>query len=254
MRRSRVLHAALCAAASALALAAPPRRAAAQALPSATSLLARHDAAVGGRAAMDKHTSMHLVVNITIPAANVSGTMETFHSKPNLFLSKQVIGGGEVLSGFDGTTAWTIVPGQPPQLLDSATTAEVKGQADFFGDYYDPSRVKSAETMEVADFEGKRCYKVKIVHKDDTETLVYLDSATGLRVGQSESAKMMGQEIQRTLLMSDYKDFGGVKMPAKRVQKLPVAEIVMQIQSVEFDNVNPSTFALPDAVKALVKP
>jgi hypothetical protein len=45
-----------------------------------------------------------------------------------------------------------------------------------------------------------------------------------------------------------------VKLPMKRVQKLPGADVVMQVQTVEFDKVDPSAFALPDAVKALVKP
>jgi hypothetical protein len=95
---------------------------------------------------------------------------------------------------------------------------------------------------------------VKIVHKDDSEAFVFLDSASGLRVGQTQTAKMMGQEMQSTMLMSDYKDFGGIKMPTKRVQKLPMAEVVMNISNVEFDNVDAATYALPDAVKALVKP
>jgi len=235
------------------AIAVPLRGVRAQALPSATSLLQKHDAAVGGRAAMEKHSSVHEVIAASIAAANLTGSIESFHAKPNLYLLKTTFAGTEALTGFDGKTAWAVAPAQGAQLLDSAAAASLKDQADFFGDYYDPARIKSAETVEITDFEGQRCYKVKIVHKDDTETLVYLDSATGLRVGQSESAKMMGQEIQRTLLMSDYKDFGGVKMPTKRVMRLPMGEVDMDITSVEFDAVNADTYALPDAIKALVK-
>jgi zinc protease len=237
-----------------IALAAPLHGARAQALPTASSLLQKHDAAVGGRAAMDKHSSMHESASLSIAVANMTGTIETFHAKPNLFLQKTSFPGGEQMAGFNGKVAWAIVPGQGPQLLDSIATAALKDQYDFFGDYYDPSRVQSAETVEVTDFAGQRCYKVKIVHKDNSEATVYLDSATGLRAGQEQTAKMGGQELQTTVVMSDYKDFDGVKLPTKRVQKLPMAEIVMQVQSVEFDKVDPSTFALPDAVKALIKP
>ncbi len=208
-----------------IALVAPAQRAGrADASCTAKSLLSeKHDAAVGGRAAMDKHaSSVHETVALTIAAANLSGTMETFHSKPNLYYSRQSFAGGEVQSGFDGKTAWAIAPGTPPTLMDSAQTADLRGQADFFGDYYDPTRVKSAETVDISDFEGQRCYKVKIVHKDNSESLIYLDSASGLRAGQVETAKMMGQVMQRTLVMSGYKDFGGVKMPTKRIMRLPV--------------------------------
>jgi hypothetical protein len=54
--------------------------------------------------------------------------------------------------------------------------------------------------------------------------------------------------------MSDYKEFGGVKMPTKRVTRLPMYEVVLTITAVEFDMVDPAVYALPDAVKALVKP
>lgn len=236
-----------------LALAALPIGARAQALPSGASLLQKHDAAVGGRAAMEKHTSMHESATASIPVANMNGTIETFHSKPNLFLQKTVLPQGEIVSGFDGKIAWATSP-QGAQILDSAATVALKDQANFLSEYYDPSRIKSAETVEVTDFEGQRCYKVKIVHKDDSEALVYLDSATGLRAGQTLTQKMNGQEVPITLVMSDYKEFGGVKLPMKRVQKLPGADVVMQVQTVEFDKVDPSAFALPDAVKALVKP
>jgi hypothetical protein len=236
-----------------IALAAPLQGARAQALPSASALLAKHDAAVGGRAAMDKHTSMHETVAATVGGMNIAGTIEIFRAKPDLYVQKTSFPGGEAVSGFDGKTAWAVVP-QGPQLLDSTEAATVKEQANFFGDYYDPSLVKSAETVEITDFEGQRCYKVKIIHKDATESSVYLDSASGLRVGQMKTAPMNGQQMQITLTMSDYKDYGGVKLPTKLVQKLPMGEISMQIQSVEFDKVDPSAFALPDAVKALVKP
>jgi hypothetical protein len=226
----------------------------AQTLPTAKSLLEKHDAAVGGRAAMDKHSSMHVTVTLSIAAANISGTMEEYHSKPNLFFAKQTFAGAEILSGFDGKTAWSTNPQTGPQVLDSAATVDLKNQADFFGDFYDPSKIKSAETVEITDFEGTRCYKLKIVHKDNSEAMVYLDSASGLRVGQTENAKMMGQEMQRTLVMGGYKEFGGVKIPVKRTIKLPMAEIVGEITAVEFDTVAPSTFVLPAEVKALVKP
>jgi hypothetical protein len=257
MRSNRTFctfRAAATAAIALIAVAAPLQGARAQSLPSAKSLLERHDAAVGGRAALDKHSSMHETVTLSIAAANISGTMEEFHAKPNLYLIKQSFGGNDLTSGFDGKTAWAIAPGAGPQVLDSSATAALKVQADFFSDYYDPSKIKSAETLEITDFDGKRCYKVKIVHFDGTDRLVYFDSATGFRAGQTETATMNGQQMERTLVMSDYKDFGGVMIPVKRAIKLPMAEVVGEITAVEFDKVEPSAFALPPEIKAMVKP
>lgn len=250
----RFLRVAGCATFAFVAAAAPAHVAFAQALPAGRTLLEKHDAAVGGRAAMDKHSSMHVTVTLSIAAANISGTMDEYHSKPNLFFAKQSFAGTDVLTGYDGKTGWSTNPQTGPQVLDSAATAELKSQADFFGDYYNPARIKSAETVEITDFEGQRCYKVKITHTDNTDALVYLDSASGLRAGQTETAKTMGREMQRTLVMGGYKDFGGVKIAMKRIIRIPMAEIVGEITGVEFDKVEASTFALPADVKVLVKP
>jgi outer membrane lipoprotein-sorting protein len=242
-----------CAAIAVIVLAMPAHSAGAQALPSAKALIEKHDAAVGGRAAMDKHTSVHETVAIAIAAANLTGTIDVYHSKPDLFLTKTSLPQGEVIGGYDGKIAWSLTP-QGAQLLDSASAAPVRGQADFFGDYYNPARTRTAETIDISDFEGRRCYKVKIVHTDNTESMIYFDSATGLRAGQSDVAKAMGQDVQTMQLMSDYKDFGGVKMPTRRVTRLPMYEVVLTVTLVEFDKVDPAVYALPDAVKALIKP
>ena len=254
MRSIRTLRVAAAATIAFIALAAPVRSARAQTLPTAKSLLEKHDAAVGGRAAMDKHSSVHETVTLSIAAANISGTMEEFHSKPNLYLIKQNFAGNEIISGFDGKTAWAIAPGAGAHVLDSAETAKLKVDANFFSDYYDPSKIKSAQTLEITDFNGARCYKVKIVHFDDSQRLIYFDSATGFRAGQTESMPMNGQQMDRTITMSDYKDFGGVKIPVKRTIKLPMAEVTSEVTAVEFDKLDAATFVLPDAVKAIVKP
>ncbi len=250
---------AIAAAAILMSAAGSARVATSQALPLARSLMEKHDAAVGGRAAMDKHTSLHQVISLSIAAMGANGSAEIYQAKPNLYFSKQTIAGGESTAGFDGKTAWSVDARQGgASLLDSAAAAGMKGQADFFGDYYDAAKIKSAETVALEDFEGKRCYKVNVVHQNGTEATIWFDSATGLRTGQSEVTKMMGQEIKRTMVMTDYKSIGGVMMPMKRVQKIPTpqvtVEIVMEITKAEFDAVDKSVFALPDDVKKLVKP
>ena len=41
-------------------------------------------------------------------------------------------------------------------------------------------------------------------------------------------------------------------MPTKRIFKLPMADVIGDVTSVEFDKLTPETFALPDAIKALL--
>lgn len=238
----------------ALAVGAPLSSARAQALPDAKTVLAKHDAAIGGRAAMEKHSSMHQTGTISIAVMNVTGSMEVFRGKPSQLVQKQSLGPlGDVMQGYDGKTAW-VTSAQANEILEGEAAAEMKKQADFFSEYYDPAKTKSAETVELVDFEGRKCYKVKIVRLDNSESMNFFDSESGLRIGQLAKMAMAGQSLDATVVISNYKEFDGVKIPMKIVRKLAMADIVLDVNSVEFDKVDASVFALPEVIKAKVKP
>ncbi|MFI5312491.1 MAG: hypothetical protein ACHQQ3_14735 [Gemmatimonadales bacterium] len=236
------------------ALAAAPAPARAQVLPSAKSLMDKHDAAVGGRTALDKHTSIHQAGTLSMAAAGLDATIDIYRLKPTMFLQKLVIGTvGEVLQGFDGKTAWAM-QGPQAMVLDSAQAQQFRYNSDFFGNLHDPSRYKSAETVEQVEFDGRQCYKVKLVRLSGAEGFEFFDVATGLGAGMIASNETPMGKVEQTSVFGDYKDFGGVKFPTKILQKGAMGEITITLKTTEFDAVDPSTFALPDAVKALVKP
>lgn len=239
---------------AAVTLFAIPRLALAQALPSAKELMDKHDAAIGGRATLDKHTSVHQTGAVSIPTAGIEATMDVYRAKPGLFLQKMVIGPmGEILQGFDGKTAWAVQGGQPV-VLDGAPAEMAKYNSDFFGNFHDLARYKTAETVELADFEGRKCYKVKIVRNIGGEGFEFFDAATGLGAGTIVSNESPMGKVETTSVFAEYKDFEGLKFPTKITQRTPMGEITITIKTMEFDKVAPETFALPDAVKALVKP
>ena len=226
----------------------------APALPDAKTLIAKADQAMGGRAAMDKHTSLHQTGTITIAVANISGALEIWRAKPALFVQKQSLGMlGDISTGYNGTIAWGNSSQAGPQLLEGDMATEVKNNADFFADFYDASKVKSAETVALTEFEGKKAYEVKIVRLNDTESRNYFDAETGLRIGQTSRVTAQGQTIDQTAVIGEYKEVGGLKIPTKIVRKLGMADVVLEVTSVEFDKVDPSAFELPDSVKAIVK-
>src|SRR3990170_1186830 len=222
---------------TAVALFAASRLALAQPLPSAKELMDKHDAAIGGRAALDKHTSVHQTGAVSIPAMGVEATMDVYRAKPALFLQKLVIGPmGEILQGFDGKTAWAVQAGQPV-VLEGAQAGMTKYNSDFFGNFHDMKR-----------------YKVRIVRNIGGEGFEFFDAATGLGAGIIVSSESPMGKVETTSVFAEYKDFDGLKFPTKITQKTPMFESTITIKTMEFDKVAPETFALPDAVKALVKP
>lgn len=235
-----------------------PALAGAQTLPDGKALVAKHVAAIGGREALDKHTSLHQSGTFSMPAMGIEGPIHLYRAKPALLLQQITLGSfGEMTQGFDGTTAWAISPMQGGASVMSGEQAiAVKHQADFFADFPDPSRYTTIETVAAEDFEGRKCYKVKMVRAEGGgEAMQFFDVETGLAAGIMRSIEnpQIGK-IDITVVLSDYKDQGGVKMPSKILQKSPQGDVVLTFTAYEWDKVEAKLFELPDAVKSMVKP
>jgi hypothetical protein len=227
----------------------------AQALPTAKDLMDKHDAAIGSRASLASHASFKQAGSMSIPAAGMDATIEIFKEKSGRYVQRVSLGAmGEVVTGFDGKNGWSVQPGAGAALLDSATTRDLKDQADFFAAFHDASRYKSAETIGIVDFDGRKCYKVKIVRMAGGEGFEYFDVATGLSAGAEREVDTPGGKMQTTTIANEYKDFGGFKIATKITQKLPQYEAIVNLTVFEFDKVDAAVFALPESLKASAKP
>ena len=227
---------------------------AAQSLPTPTALMARHDSAVGGRAVLASHSSMRMVGALSIAMAGIEAPFEILKRSPNTYLFRSSLGPvGDILQGFDGTTAWTIQPGAAPAILEGQSRDQLATQADFFADLHDASKFSAMTTVGEIDFEGKRCYEVRFTRLNGTSVTEYFDKATGLSAGGLSSADTPMGAMQQVSVYSDYKEFGGMRFATRIVQRNPQYEMVLSISAIEFDNVDAAAVALPDAVKALIK-
>jgi zinc protease len=249
--RSHLRRAAVCSGAAILVVSSV---AGAQALPDAKTLMDKHNTAIGGRAALDKYSSMRIVGAISIPAQGISGTLEILRAKPSQFVQKLTIPQvGEILQGFDGKVAWATNPMQGPTILQGEMADGLKSQSDFASNFQNPSDYSRAETVELVDFEGKKCYKVKVT-RGTRDGVEYFDVATGILAGIGGSLATPQGPIERSTVFREYGDFGGVKFPTRVEQRDGPSITTITFTAVEFDKLPPNAFDLPAAVKALVKP
>lgn len=240
---------------SLMAAAAGAQAAPARSLPSAESLLARHDSLIGGRAALESRESSRVVGALTIPMAGIEARFEILRRRPNAYFFRSSLGQvGEVLQGFDGTTAWAIGPGQPPEILQGALRDQVVTQADFFADFHDVTKIAAMQTVAEVEFEGRRCYEVKLRRLNGTELTEYFDLQTGLSAGGVSSADGPLGKVKQVSVYSDYREFQGIRFATRIVQRNPQYDMILTIQQVEFDTVDSAAVALPASVKALLNP
>jgi len=242
----------------ALALAClAPAIGSAQALPDGKALVAKHIAAIGGREAFEKHSSLHQIGTFSMAAIGIEGPIHVYRARPALSLQQITLGAlGEMSQGFDGTTAWAIQPMQGAAVVSGDQAVQIKQQADFFADVPDLTKYSTIETVAAEDFEGRKCYKVRLVRAEGgVESMQYFDVETGLAAGIVRTIQnpQVGK-VDVTVVLSDYKDQGGIKLPSRITQKMPQGDISLTFSTYEWDTVDPKVFELPAAIKALLKP
>lgn len=231
-----------------------PALALAQSLPTPKDLMDRHNAAAGGREALAKHSSVHMTATMNMAAMGMQAAMEVYKQKPDKFVQKITIAQmGDIMQGYDGNVAWTLNPMAGPQLLDGAIADGMKSNADFFGSLQNESNYSKAETVELTDFEGRKCYKVHLV-REGRDGFEYFDQATGLIAGVTGSTPTAQGNVESTTVMQEWMDVDGVKFPKVVEQRTPNGPATITFSAIEFDKVDPAVFDLPPAVKALVKP
>jgi len=254
------LIAALAAPASAQAPAAkaPSKAPAAQAagLPAPRVIIDRHIAAIGGRSVLMARTSTHATGTVSIPATGMTGSVDVFAAKPDKSLTRITIGGiGAIEEGFDGKIGWTLSPMLGPSLAQGKELEEKKFEADFLGDLHPETRYESMTTVEKTEFEGRPCYKVRLVRTGagGLEEFEFYDVATGLKAGGISTRESPMGPITGTTSESDYRRFGPLLQATTIKSTAMGVQQVVTLTSVEYDNVDPAVFDAPAAIKALVK-
>jgi len=223
-------------------------------LPSGSSVLERYLTAIGGRDALVSHRSVHASGTLTMPAAGLTGTLDIYAAAPNRTLLRVSFPGvGEVFEGFDGTHAWTLSAMSGPMLLEGKALEEKKFDSEFNSELRSDSRYQSVTTLEEVDFEGRRCYKVRLARKTGGEDIEFYDVVTGLRAGRIATRETLLGPVTSTMVLTDYKRVGNLVQPTTlRTQGGGVVQVI-RISWTEYDRVPASIFELPPPIVALLR-
>ncbi len=224
-------------------------------LPETRTIIARYIEAIGGKDALLKTVSRHIRGTFLVPARGLEGSLEMFRSIPNkLLIRLNIPGMGEITQGFDGQVGFTNSPMQGASILEGNQLRQIGETADFYTELHRAEKFTSMETVELTEFQGKPCYKVKLVSKTGREFAEFFDQQTGLLAGNVGEQESPGRTVEQITVYSDYKRFGDLLLPTRTVVRVMDFERVMTYESVEFNTVDETVYELPEEVKALIKP
>ena len=125
------------------------------ALPSAQTIIDKHIAAIGGRKALQAHSSVAVKGTLSIPANGMSGAVEMYAARPNKSFTKTTVAGiGDISEGFDGTTAWSMSPMTGPMLATGEELAQREFNSNFDRTLGMADAYESMKTVEKTTFDA----------------------------------------------------------------------------------------------------
>lgn len=224
------------------------------ALPAAEQLLENYITVTGGRAAYEKLNNRVSTGSLEMPAAGIKASMKIVQAAPNKArVSMDIPGVGKVEQGCDGETVWenNVITGV--RILEGAERETMLRQLKFNAELDWKSLYESAETVGIEDINGSPSYKVKLVTANDKSVMHnYYDKDTGLLTRIDMISKTQMGDLPVNIMISEYKEFDGIKMPMLAVQKLGAMEQSIRTESVEHNvDLPEDAFALPPEIKEL---
>jgi zinc protease len=205
--------------------------------------------ASGGRAAMEKLSSTHAKGTMEFQPAEMHGAVEIYAKAPNRQLVVSLIEGlGEIRQGFDGQVAWSQDAGGDITELSGAALEDLKRSSTFNAALKWQELFPKAELAGEEDVDGRRAYIVKLTSAAGKQVTHYYDAGTFLLLREKGVRDTPQGPMDITADFSDYRDVGGLKVPFRTKQVLPMAEIVVVISEVQTNVAIPdSLFAKPAA-------
>jgi len=201
----------------------------------------------------------------SVKFGGIEGKLESWSAKPDQQKVTLDLGGlGKMVSGCDGQVAWISGDLTGSRMLNGMDGYQARLESAYASALKTGEAYESMKNLGRETFEGKECWKLEFVAKpleglDPVKSLAartsheFYEVASGLLLGAK--ATMDGElgSGPSTTIYSDYKDFGGVILPATKTSSAQGVKMVYVTASVEFDTAKPADLAPPLEIQKMLE-
>lgn len=225
-------------------------------LPSAQAVMDHFIAATGGKPAYEARHSLIEHSTIDFSKQGLKGTLTIYEAAPDLYLAvTELTGIGKISAGSNGDVAWENTAIQGPRIKQGAERADALREGTFNSPLYWQKLYVKAEVSGAEAVEGHDCYKVALTPKEGKPVTEFFDKQSGLMIKTMATVSSQLGDVNAEVLYDDYRKDGDVLSPHRMLNRAAGQEFVIQVSSVEVNPELPKDqFALPEEVKALIKP
>ena len=224
------------------------------ALPSVDDVLDKYVKAVGGEDAIKKISSRVEKGKTTVFGGR-QVPVEVFSKAPDKRASAMHMGGGEVVTAYDGQVGWMGAPRRPPRDVTGGELDAMKLDADMAFPADAKQVLSDLKVQAKEPIDGKPALVVSGRPEGQPPLKLYFDEQSGLLVRQVRYLETPLGRLPTQIDYADYRDSGGVKVPFQWTIARPSSRFTMQIDSAETNvPVDNSKFAEPPAPPVEEKP
>ncbi len=180
--------------------------------PTIDEILAKYETAMGGKAKLDKVTSRQIKASRIEPDGKTA-EIEQVLQKPGKLTVATTYPNAVVSEGFDGTNAWKKTDKGEIQL-NPDEAENIKREAQIFANVNLKVIYPTMDVRFLDKINGKEVWLVLATTADKRRERLYFDPVTGLLVRRAASSQTILGNFVFQVDYADYKDFGGVKLPA----------------------------------------
>ncbi len=184
----------------------------------AQAVVDKYIAAIGGKDALAKVTSISSEITMNVSGQSLGGVMK--NAAPNKSFMQLSMGGMTVMKRvFDGKKGYQEQMGQKKELGADEVAAAGDTKGLFPQLYYNTDGFKlSAPTVEKVN--GEDAYKIIVTKPSGKTETEYYSAKTGFLLKQEGKVKAAGQELEQTMEFSNYTSVGGLKLPGTMTQSI----------------------------------
>jgi Photosynthetic reaction centre cytochrome C subunit len=206
-------------------------------------ILAKYAASLGTKEALAKVTSRQIKASRVEPDGKTVESEDVWQ-KGGKFRSETKYGEYVVTEAFDGKDAWK-KGGAEAIELKPYEIEQIKRDAQLFANADLKTVYAKLDYRFMDRLDGREVYIVQATTADNLRERLVFDVATGQLVRRVASAMTVLGQFQYQVDYSDWRDFGGVKLPASTRFAVPGISWTRKITEVKIGGVDDAKFAKP---------
>jgi zinc protease len=215
--------------------------------PTVDDILARFVTALGGRAAISKHTTRTSKGTLEVVGVTTDGTAESYAKAPNKYISIiNIPDYGQIRRCFDGQSGWISGPDTGVQALAGQDLISTRRDANFYQSLDLKKLYPQMSLKEKEDVSGFPAYVVEANSGDGTVRRMYFDVSSGLLVRNDEITDTPQARDLVQSFLEDYREVEGVKQPYTVRQIHGKITFIVRLTDVKMDQpIDDAIFAKP---------